>query len=330
MCTCRPCYLLFSRPGRGPALPGRAGPLRRVAASRWPRLGRLCRSRSALAFFFRNSTLGRMVAFYPGPAGATESRAAARRLGPDRGGEPAARPTSPRRRGAAGARRRTAATAQCHLVPIDACYELVGQLRRCGAASTAARRRTTAIDAFFADGASARSPAGWARRDRATAFTVARRRRRAVRGRPAADRAAADRGVHRPDACTRSRCAARSASSRSARRYDDGDGAGLRGPVRRARPLGRHAAAVPLDAVQHHGAGLHRAAPRSTCRCRAPTTSRSPASHVPARAGDGDVPLDAAVLRHRVHPRRAPGSASSRCRGTARRPTGCRSRSGST
>ncbi len=26
-----------------------------------------------LAFFFRNSALGRMVAFYPGPAGATES-----------------------------------------------------------------------------------------------------------------------------------------------------------------------------------------------------------------------------------------------------------------
>jgi hypothetical protein len=85
-------------------------------------------------FFFRNSTLGRVVALYPGPGGATESELALDAwdevLAPttlgraltddveallvdrglvDRGGD---RPT-------------------CHLVPIDACYELVGRLRTC-------------------------------------------------------------------------------------------------------------------------------------------------------------------------------------------------------
>jgi hypothetical protein len=83
-----------------------------------------------LAFFFRNSALGRMVAFYPGPAGATESeldmeawhdiRAADPRVDmlvddteallvrvPDDDTE------SP----------------DCHLLPIDACYEFVGRLR---------------------------------------------------------------------------------------------------------------------------------------------------------------------------------------------------------
>ena len=74
MCTCRACYLLFTDDDA--ALRYRAVPDRYLSfpASAWPaRPGTSSRSRSALAFFFRNSALDRVVAFYPGPAGATES-----------------------------------------------------------------------------------------------------------------------------------------------------------------------------------------------------------------------------------------------------------------
>ena len=100
-----------------------------------------------LAFFFRNSVQGRTIAFYPGPAGATESElpldAGTRSLAAN----PQLGVLRTRRRGAAGPPGRREGDAgqdrpSCHLVPIDACYELVGRLRSCGAASTAARRRT--------------------------------------------------------------------------------------------------------------------------------------------------------------------------------------------
>ena len=75
MCTCRGCYLLFTpRRRRRRPLPRRARPL--------PRLPRLRLSPAqwdalqipvSVAFFFLNSTLERVAAFYPSPAGATES-----------------------------------------------------------------------------------------------------------------------------------------------------------------------------------------------------------------------------------------------------------------
>jgi hypothetical protein len=131
MCVCRACYLLFTDthahlryravPDRYLAFPGFALD-RRI----WGQL----QIPVGLAFFFRNSTLGRTAAFYPGPAGATESeldlaawediRCADRRvdmLAEDteallvRVGEDHARPP------------------ECHLLPIDACYEFVGRLR---------------------------------------------------------------------------------------------------------------------------------------------------------------------------------------------------------
>src|SRR5574340_753751 len=131
MCVCRPCYLLFTDrqaelryravPDRYLSFPGFA-----LSHGQWDAL----EIPVGLAFFFRNSILGRTIAFYPGPAGATESvlpldaweevltaNPELRALVPDvealmmrvpeRGGDP-----------------------QCHLVPIDACYELVGRLRR--------------------------------------------------------------------------------------------------------------------------------------------------------------------------------------------------------
>jgi hypothetical protein len=84
----------------------------------------------SVAFFMFNSAIGRTIAFYPSPAGATES---ALSLGAWRDVEAAnawVRTAAPdveallvRRRGDGGA------AYECFIVPIDACYELVGRIR---------------------------------------------------------------------------------------------------------------------------------------------------------------------------------------------------------
>ena len=101
MCTCRPCYLLFTAedaelryravPDRYLSFPGFA-----LDARQWDEL----EIPVGLAFFFANSVLGRTVAFYPGPAGATESELPLGAWDRDRGRQPGAgarsRPTSRR------------------------------------------------------------------------------------------------------------------------------------------------------------------------------------------------------------------------------------------
>ena len=74
MCVCRPCYLLFTHQDadlRYRAVPDRYLELTDLALSpaHWDAL----EIPVGLAFFFRNSVQDRTVAFYPGPAGATES-----------------------------------------------------------------------------------------------------------------------------------------------------------------------------------------------------------------------------------------------------------------
>jgi hypothetical protein len=75
MCTCRPCALLFTKEG---AAGGRykAVPERYRYAANVPLAEATWNSMEipvATAFFFTNSSLERTVAFYPSPAGATES-----------------------------------------------------------------------------------------------------------------------------------------------------------------------------------------------------------------------------------------------------------------
>jgi hypothetical protein len=141
MCTCRACYLLFT--DQQAVLKYRSVPDRylsfpefRLNPVHWDEL----QIPVGLAFLFRNSMLGRTVAFYPGPAGATESDLPLAAWDEIVAGNPQLRlllpdveallirapdrPGSSRRAGAA----RT--EFDCHLVPIDACYQLVGELRR--------------------------------------------------------------------------------------------------------------------------------------------------------------------------------------------------------
>jgi hypothetical protein len=155
LCACRACHLLFSNPGAG------SGQLRAVPETIWvvedlqlgPARWASLEIPVSTAFFFSSSVAGRVVAFFPGPAGATECllpldawsqvvadnpvlatlasdvEAALVRVEAD-DGDPA--------------------PAQCFLVPIDVCYELVGVLRRSWHGLHGGPEAQGATDAFFA------------------------------------------------------------------------------------------------------------------------------------------------------------------------------------
>jgi Family of unknown function (DUF5947) len=102
-----------------------------------------------LAFLFHHSGLGRMVAFYPGPAGATESEL------PDEANEALDRlrdsVTALRPDVEALMIRRVDTGVRSYLVPIDACYELVGRLRTLWVGFDGGPAARAAIDAYFTD-----------------------------------------------------------------------------------------------------------------------------------------------------------------------------------
>ena len=164
LCACPGCHLLFApaAQGRYRAVPRRYlhAPAFRMPAADWDELQIPVRT----AFFFHNSTLGHAVAFYPSPAGATES------LLPLPAWERilAANPELPRAepdveallidRGAAtpgtgisGTGAHATGGSVCHLVPISACYELVGLVRLHWKGFSGGEEAWAAIDGFFAE-----------------------------------------------------------------------------------------------------------------------------------------------------------------------------------
>ena len=137
-CACRACYLLFTHDGaaggRYKAVPERIchDPARPLDGADWNEL----QIPVAMAFFFFNSALGRVVAGYPSPGGVTECELdleswdrltdAYPLLGemtPDteaifvHGASPGGRPPQ------------TPPQYEVFLIPIDMCYSLVGELR---------------------------------------------------------------------------------------------------------------------------------------------------------------------------------------------------------
>lgn len=159
MCVCRGCYLLFT--DSHAELRYRAVPDRYLA---FPDFALDRRAWEALqipvgvAFFFRNSALDRTVAFYPGPAGATESEldfdawtaisAAEPRMGLLADDVEALLIRIP-----------TGTEAEqpvCYLVPIDACYEFVGRLRLLWHGFDGGHEVRQFVDEFF-EGITARS-----------------------------------------------------------------------------------------------------------------------------------------------------------------------------
>ncbi|MDI3314179.1 MAG: DUF5947 family protein [Mycobacterium sp.] len=152
MCVCQACYLLFTDrraelryravPDRYLSFPGFAFDRRTWEELQIP---------VGLAFFFRNSELGRTVAFYPGPAGATESEL-------DLDAWAAIAAADPRVHLLADDVEALlvrmpddtqAGQPQCYLVPIDACYQLVGGLRMLWRGFDGGQQAHEFIDAFF-------------------------------------------------------------------------------------------------------------------------------------------------------------------------------------
>ncbi|MGV0643422.1 DUF5947 family protein [Mycolicibacterium sp. XJ2546] len=131
MCVCRGCYLLFTDSDadlRYRAVPDRYLAFGDFALDRrgWDAL----QVPVGLAFFFHNSALDRTVAFYPGPAGATESEL-------DLQAWDDIRITDPRVDTLVADTEALlvrvpddeSSPPLAYLVPIDACYEFVGRLR---------------------------------------------------------------------------------------------------------------------------------------------------------------------------------------------------------
>jgi hypothetical protein len=132
VCTCRACYLLFTNRGAG-AGRYRIVPERyrtvidfELTPSQWSSL----QIPVAVAFFFDNSALGATAAFFPSPAGATECLLPLDTWREVEAANPILDSLEPDVEAALIRTEGDASTGvECFLVPIDSCYELVGQLR---------------------------------------------------------------------------------------------------------------------------------------------------------------------------------------------------------
>ena len=149
LCTCRACYLLFTHQGaaqgRYRAVPDRYlhDPSFQISERRWDALG----IPVGMAFFFRNSSLDRTLAFYPSPAGATESELSMESLEALVADNAELATIEPDVEALLVRRRRDAF--ESYLVPIDACYELVGLVRLHWRGFDGGEEARRAIDAHF-------------------------------------------------------------------------------------------------------------------------------------------------------------------------------------
>ena len=160
LCTCRPCYLLFTAEGaelRYRAVPDRyvSFPGMTLDAREWDEL----EIPVGLAFFFENSLLGRTVAFYPGPAGATESELPLGAWDRIVEAHPLLGAAVPDVEALIVRMPERSAGAACFVVPIDRCYELVGALRRVWRGFDGGQEARALLDGFFADVATRSRPA---------------------------------------------------------------------------------------------------------------------------------------------------------------------------
>jgi len=151
LCSCRPCYLVFEPEG---AAQGRY----KTVPTRYERVSGFAVDDAqwdafqipiALAFFFFNSIEGKLSAFYPGPAGATESQLPLETWDTIAAQYPVLA-TLQADVEAILIHRRTGAPARCAIVPIDAAYELVGVMRTNWRGFDGGQDVWNRIDAFFA------------------------------------------------------------------------------------------------------------------------------------------------------------------------------------
>ena len=153
MCACRGCYLLFSSEGAGGghfrSVPDRylSFPDFELSPGQWDSL----QIPVSVAFFFLNSSLGRVAAFYPGPAGATESELPLDTWAEVVEANPELATMQPDVEAFLVRSRTGQGGADCYIVPIDACYELVGHLRLLWRGFDGGTEANAKLDAFFDD-----------------------------------------------------------------------------------------------------------------------------------------------------------------------------------
>jgi hypothetical protein len=151
LCACRPCSVLFDRGAAGGGH-FRIVPERRVALTEfelsdlaWERL----RIPVEMAFFYRDSSAGRVMAFYPGPMGATESQLELPAWDELEDANPLLSTLQPDVEAllvnrARGARKQW-------LVPIEDCYRLVAVIRTRWRGFTGGKEVWLEIERFFAE-----------------------------------------------------------------------------------------------------------------------------------------------------------------------------------
>lgn len=148
-CTCRPCSFLFwsggAAGGRLRTVPDRhlSVPAFRLNPGDWDAL----QIPVSVAFFLRSSRTGATTAFYPSPAGATESlldtEAWARVVAEN---PPLADVEADVE---AVLLRVTPSRAEAFIVPVDGCYEMVGNLRRLWRGFDGGTEAREYTDSFF-------------------------------------------------------------------------------------------------------------------------------------------------------------------------------------
>jgi len=152
ICTCRPCYFLFTHQGAAGgkvrAVPERYrhDPGFRLDEATWAQLQIPVRT----AFFFMNSHLGKVVAFYPSPAGATECLLGLTAWDDLVAQNPTLAELQPDVEALLVHSGRGGGGFECYLVPINACYELVGRVRQIWRGFDGGEEAWRGIDGFFA------------------------------------------------------------------------------------------------------------------------------------------------------------------------------------
>lgn len=149
-CVCQACALLFDRAGvetgRYRTVPRRVlvDPSFTLSEADWAALEVPVR----LAFVFFHSSLGRWVAVYPSPAGATESELSLERWDEVMGSRRLIERIEPDVEALLVYGRRGEGF-EAFLAPIDACYDLVGRIRRRWRGFDGGDEARAEIESFF-------------------------------------------------------------------------------------------------------------------------------------------------------------------------------------
>ena len=149
LCSCRPCHIVFqpsgAAQGKYRTIPTRYREVAEFAVedATWDAL----QLPIGLVFFFYNSAEGRVVAFYPSPAGATESLLPLEQWDEIAARYPEFASIEPDVEAILIQRNRE--VSRCFLVPIDAAYELVGLIRTCWKGFDGGQEAHQRIAAYF-------------------------------------------------------------------------------------------------------------------------------------------------------------------------------------